>query len=185
MPVNKIPPVLLAAPEIGDVIVTTGNVVSKLIEVAADVPVFPATSVWLTVMALVPSPLASVIVPEYVPEAQLTVVGVCTPLPLMVTLNPASHAPETAKLDVEFVYALLTGMLIVGVGAALSTVIVALGPAMEEAFPLESVAVPVAMLTVTVPFPVQLLRAKLRLVSDAPDTVTKHVALPVTVLTVT
>ena len=103
-PVSQAPantkPVWPAAPLAGLVAVTTGAKVSRVtLEVA--VVEFPALSVWVAVMALLPSPATKFTFALKVPPVQVGVAPapVATPLPEMVTREPSpEQLPLTATL---------------------------------------------------------------------------------------
>ena len=91
-------PVWPAAPLLGLETETVGATVSNVtVEVA--VVELPAPSVWVAVIALVPSPVAKLIFALKTLLVHVEVAPVATPLPVMVTRDPsAEQLPLTATV---------------------------------------------------------------------------------------
>ena len=122
-------------------------------------------------------------VPEKVPAVHVGVAPVATPLPPSVTVRPFSEqVPLTATPLAALKYAEAAGLVMATVGAVLSTVIAALGPAEPEGLLLPSSAVPAATENVTAPFPEHDVTLILRVESPLPETARMQLGVPDSVI---
>jgi hypothetical protein len=133
---------------------------------------------------LLPSPPIRVRALENTPPEQLAVCATPEIPELEIsTERPVSQVP--VRVNVELIWVLEAGVVVVRTGGRLSTVTWALGPAALEAFAAESSAVPAAIEMVRTPFPVQLERVTVLVVSPEPETALEHANVPDTVFTLT